>query len=291
MKRLLFWLIVAGVIGGGAAAGYSRLYSVPRRRQAVSYRESPPRRRRAGGQLHRHGEAGAERAGGGVCFRSRSEGLRRFQRQGEEGPGAGTDRPADLQVGRGPRPGVAGPQPGRPGPRQGPPGPGRPHGAAGGEIATVEGHLRDRFRPGRRRPEIAGGPGQARRGRHPGVRGGPGHRQDEPRFHRHPLAGGRHRDRPQGRSGADRGRPVSDPGDVRRRPGPGEEGLRLCLRRRGGHRPDPRGPKPPASRSPSPWTRIPRTFSRGGSPRCGSTPRRSRTSSPTRWWWRPPTRV
>ena len=72
--------------------------------------------------------------------------------------------------------------------------------------------------------------------------------QDEPRIHQHPLAGRRHRDRPQGRSGPDRGRPVPDAGHVRRRPGSGEEGLCLRLGRRGRHRPDPRGPGTRANR-------------------------------------------
>ena len=62
---------------------------------------------------------------------------------------------------------------------------------------------------------------------------------DEPRLHRHQVARRRHRHRSQGRSGPDRGRAVPDARDVRRGPRPGEEGLRLCLGRRGRHRADP----------------------------------------------------
>ncbi len=139
MKRLLFWLIVrGGDRRQRGAAGYNRFYCSRCGAGSGSYRteDGPPRRHHAGGQFHRHRAAGAERAGRGLRFRPDPEGLRGFQRQGQEGPGPGADRSADLQGGRGPRGGVAGPQPGRPGPRQGPLGTGRPHRAAGPETAS-----------------------------------------------------------------------------------------------------------------------------------------------------------
>ena len=286
MKRLLFWLIVVAVIAGGAAR---RLQPFLRSRSgagAGQYRteEGPARRHHARGQFHRHREAGAERAGRGLRFRSHQEGLRGFQRQGQEEASPGADRPADLQG-----------RPWRTKRRRWPttrptcsasrPSWSRRSGTERRALSLqpAKAISETDFDQSVTDREIVGGP-RSSLARRPSreCEASPGHGQDEPRFHRDPLAGGRHRDRSQGRSGPDRGRPVPDARDVRGRPGPGEEGLRLRLGRRGGHRPDPRGPGAQASRSPSRWTPTPRTPFTGGSPRCGSTPRRSRTSSPTR---------
>ena len=98
VKRLLFWLVVAG---GHRGAGRRRLQlflrlEIGRRRgkyrtAAVDAETSSSR------SFHRHGAAGAERAGRGLCFRPDSDGPRRLQRQGEEGAASGGDRSAALQ--------------------------------------------------------------------------------------------------------------------------------------------------------------------------------------------------
>ena len=110
-------VLVAGRAGRRRGRRLPAFARLAERRRAVPHEARPPRRREAGGQFHGHRAAGAERAGGGVRFRPHRKGVRRFQRQGEEGPDPGPDRSADLPGGRGPREGGAGPRQGRPGAR------------------------------------------------------------------------------------------------------------------------------------------------------------------------------
>ena len=239
----------------------------------------------------RHRAAGVERAGGGVCFRARSKRSTWTSTPGQEGPGPGADRSAAPT-----RPALAHAKAalahsqGRPGTRRGPLGAGGPQRETGPSSSN-------RPRPSPKPISISAVTDRQvaskRRSSWP-MRTSEECEADldtaktNLKFTqiRSPVDG-IVIDRK-----VDPGQTVASqfqtPVHVRRRPGLGEEGLRLCLGRRGRHRPDPRGPAAETAGHLHGGCLSATTSSGEDRRRCASIRPRCRTSSPTRWWWKSP---
>ena len=100
MRKIVLWTVVIMMVAGGGAAGYSHWRSAGQGAGESGYRTVKIERRRhqVHHQIERHGSTGLKRAGGCGRVRAHLPGLRRLQRQGQEGATPGGGQPPAFKA-------------------------------------------------------------------------------------------------------------------------------------------------------------------------------------------------